>query len=99
MGAIGPPKPRTCSQCVVDRRESSKQGIRSCPGKGRQEATGSKQNCGRGSNTGRSGMEETAPATVLLTPSSFLPTLSWTASNFLFVTFPPVRHTLHDCMF
>ena len=55
--------------------------------------------CQYGVNMGRSGMEETAPATVLLTPSSFLPTLSWTASNFLFVTFPPVRHTLHDCMF
>ena len=44
---------------MVDRRESSKQEIRSCPGKGRQEATGSKQNRGWGSNTGRSGMEET----------------------------------------
>ena len=59
MGALGLPKPRTCSQCVVDRRESSKQEVRSCPGKGRQEATWSEQNCGRGSNTGRSGMEET----------------------------------------
>ena len=59
MVAIGQPKPTTYSQCVADRRESSKQEIRSCPGKGRQEATGSEQNCGRGSNTGRSGMEET----------------------------------------
>ena len=60
MGTIGVPKPRTCSQCVVDWRESNKQEIRrSCPGKGRQEATGSKQNCGRGSNTGKSGIKET----------------------------------------
>ena len=46
-------------QCVADRRESNKQEIRSCPGKGRQEATGSEQNCGRGSNMVRSEMEET----------------------------------------
>jgi len=46
-------------QCMADRMESNKQEIRSRPGKGRQEATGSEQNCGRGSNMGRSGMEET----------------------------------------
>ena len=34
MVAIGQPKPRTYSQCVADRREGSKQEIRSCPGKG-----------------------------------------------------------------
>ena len=43
---------------MVDRRKGSQQTVRSCPGQGWQEATWSKQVCGRSSSMRRPRVEE-----------------------------------------
>ena len=43
---------------MVDRRKFSQQKVRSCPGKDWEEATSSKQVCGRSSSTKRPRVEE-----------------------------------------
>ena len=52
--------PRTCSQCMVDRKQGSKHEVRvrSCQGQGWQEATWSEQVCGRSSGVKRPRMKE-----------------------------------------